>query len=298
MEFENDEFEKYNVVMNKLHDYIICEKNLKNMKHKILSKLNVKKHTTNNNNTTNNNTTNSNNNSSNNTTNSNNNTSNNTTNSNNNTSNNNNYIKKQETLYYPRDQDALYWIFYIMQNGIMDYEYNKNKRFIIEKNDKINYIENIKQHKEIIKRQKIISLSDFENNLIVEKKININTFLNLCAIKKINVIVVKNKIFYELLSNDDEEVFIIYNTKVNINCSNYEKFGFETCKKKDEKWNKIYSQYFQTNNIMCPIKSISFYKLDDLINMCEKFGLSVTIDGTSKKKKKSDLYEQIIQHLS
>ena len=49
---------------------------------------------------------------------------------------------------------------------------------------------------------------------------------------------------------------------------------------------------------MCPIKSVSYYKLDDLVSMCEKFGLSVIIDGTSKKKKKADLYEQIIHHLS
>jgi hypothetical protein len=212
--------------------------------------------------------------------------------------NTNNTYKKQDALYYPKDHDALYWIFYIMQHGIMDYEYNKNKRFIIEKEDKIKYIENIKQHKEIIKSQKIISLSDFENNLLVEKKININTFLNLTAIKKLNVIFVKNKCFYELLSTDDEEVFIVYNTKVNTNSSNYEKFGFETCKKNDEKWKKVYSHYFQTNNIMSPIKSLSYYKVDDLVSMCEKLGLTILIDGTSKKKKKTDLYEQIIQQLS
>ena len=57
----------------------------------------------------------------------------------------------------------------------MDYEYNKNRRFIIEKEDKIEHIEHIKEHKEIIKRQKLISLSDFEENLIVNKSININT---------------------------------------------------------------------------------------------------------------------------
>ena len=271
MGFKNDA-EKYNDVMNKLHDYIICEKYVKLTKQRLLTK-----HITNNKNTTNNK---------------------NITNNKNTTNTTNNNNKKQDTLYYPRDQDSLYWIFYIMRNGIMDYEYNKNKRFIIEKEDKIKFIENIKQHKEIIKRQKIMSLSDFEKNLIIEKKININTFLNLCALKEINVIIVKNKIFFELLSTDDEEVFIVYNTKVNSNSSTFEKFGFDTCKKNDEHWKKIYSQYFQTNNIMCPIKSISYYKLDDLISMCEKFGLSVIIDGTSKKKKKADLYEQIIQHLS
>lgn len=254
----NNDFQKYNDVINKLQDYIICEKFVKRTKQRITSKNIGKKQDVKN-------------------------------------------IaseKKQSSLYYPKDQDALYWIFYIMQHGIMDYEYNKNKRFVIEKEDKINYIENIKQYKEIIKRQKLMSISEFENNLIVEKKININTFLNLCAIKNINVIFIKNKIFYELLSNDDEEVFIVYNTKVNSSSSKYDKFGFDKCKKKDEKWTKIYSQYYQTNNILCPIKSLSYYKVDDLISISQKFNLSVTIDGTSKNKKKTDLYEQIIQHIS
>ena len=251
--FEKNNFEKYNDVINKLQDYIICEKYIKMIKQDTIKHKTTTKH-------------------------------NKTKNMNNN--NNNNINKIQDSLYYPKDQDDLYWIFYILQNGIMDYEYNKNNRFIIEKEDKINYIENIKQHKEIIKRQKLMTLSDFENNLVVEKKININAFLNLCAIKKINVIIVKNKFFYELLCSDDEEVYIIYNKKVNSNCSNYERNGFEVCKKNDAKWNKIYSEYLQTNNIMCPIKSISYYKLDDLINICKKMGLSVTIDGTSKNKKK------------
>lgn len=254
--------EEYNDVMKKLQDYIICEKYVKKNKNNMKTKLQKPPQHINS------------------------------------SKGKRKIDESKEIVFYPKDKDALYWIFYIMQHGIMDYEYNKNKRFLIEKQDKIKYVENIKEHKEIIKRQKIMSLSDFENNLIVEKKINMNTFLNLCAIKKINVIVVKNLIFYELLSTDSEDIFIIYNTKVNSNSSNDEKIGFEMCKKNDEKWKAIYSQYFQTNNIMCPIKSISYYKVDDLVGICEKFGLPVTIDGTSKKKKKVDLYEQIIQHLS
>ena len=180
----------------------------------------------------------------------------------------------------------------------MDYEYNKNRRFIIENEDKIEHIEHIKEHKEIIKRQKLISLSDFEENLIVNKSININTFLNLCAIKKINVIIVKNKLFYELLSNDEEEVYIVYNTKKNEHSSFYDKFGLDSCKKNDEKWINIHSKYIQTNNIMNHMKSISYYKLNDLTDMCNKLGLPIITDCNMKKKKKCELYEQITQYLS
>ena len=185
-----------------------------------------------------------------------------------------------------------------MQHGIIDYEYNKNKRFLIEQETKIHYVENIKKHKDTIKKIKLMSISDFENNLIVEKKININTFLNLCAIKNLNVIFIKNKIYYELLSTDDENIFIIYNTKHNKNSSIYDKFGFNTCQKNDEKWKQICAKYIQVNNIMSPIKSLSYYKLDDLVTMSNKFELPILYEGTAKKKKKSELYEQIIQYLS
>jgi hypothetical protein len=204
----------------------------------------------------------------------------------------------KKTIYYPNNQDMLYWIFYIMQHGVMDYEYNKNKHFLLEKEDKIKYVEQISKHKETIKRQKIMSLVNFTNDLIYEKKISINTFLNLCAIEKRNVIVVKNKIYYEMLTTDNNDIYIIYNTKKNQNSSQYENFGVETCVKNDKTWNNITSNLIQTNNIMSPIKSISYYKLDDLIKMNNKFGLSVISQVNMKTKMKKELYEQIIHFLS
>ena len=281
----SNNIEKYNDVMKKLQDYIICEKYVKHIKQRILKNTkninkNINKNSSNDTNTNNNSKVQQN-------------VINNDNNKNITQTNNKPTIKNP--IYYPKDQDALYWILYIMQHSIMDYEYNKNQRFILEKENKIKYVEQLKSHKETIKRQKLMSLSDFENNLIHEKKISINTFLNLCAIEKKNVIFVKKKIFYELLMTDNEDVYIVYHSNSN---SNYDKYGFEMCKKDDAKWKNIYSKYIQTNNIMCPIKSISYYKLDDLIQMCEKFGLPTLADGTAKNKKKSELYEDIIQHLS
>jgi hypothetical protein len=254
---------KYNDVINKLQHYIICESFVKHIKQTIYIKKNVTAIQS--------------------------------------TIDKSTIDKKPQlknTIYYPKSQDMLYWIFYIMQNGVMDYEYNKNKHFLLEKEDKIKYVEQINKHKEIIKRQKIMSLANFENDLIYERKICINTFLNLCAIQKINVIVIKNKIYYELLTTDNNEIFIVYNTKYNQNSSQYEKFGVETCLKNDNTWNNITTNLIQTNNIMSPIKSISYYKLNDLIKMCDKFGLPVISTVNMKNKKKSELYEQIIQTLS
>lgn len=255
----------YNEVINKLQHYIICEKYIHHVKHQLNKKSGSVKTTTTTTTTT--------------------------------PTPAPAPVKKND-IFYPKDQDPLYWIFYIMQHGLMDYQYNKNKRFILEKEKKISYIENIKDHKPIIKMQKIMSLSDFENNMVVEKKININAFLNLCAIEKLNVIIIRSKIYYELLTTDSDDIYIVYNTKYNSKSANYDKFGFELCKKNSEKWNKIKTTYVQTNNILNPIKSVSYYKLDDLINMASKFGLPTVCPITKKNKRKNQLYEDIILHIS
>ena len=49
---------------------------------------------------------------------------------------------------------------------------------------------------------------------------------------------------------------------------------------------------------MCPIKSLSYYKLDDLQNMSNKFGLPTVSKITNKNMTKLQLYEQIILHIS
>ena len=131
-------------------------------------------------------------------------------------------IQRRPSIFYPRDDDNLYWIFYIMKHGLIEYQYNNSNRFILEKKDKVSYIEDIKLHKPIIKMQKIMSLTDFENSMINERKINVNTFLNLCAIEKMNVILIKNKIYYELLMTDETEIFVVSN----VNSKYKEKYAF------------------------------------------------------------------------
>ena len=34
---------------------------------------------------------------------------------------------KKDSIYYPREQDQLFWIFYIIMHGNVEYECNKNK---------------------------------------------------------------------------------------------------------------------------------------------------------------------------
>jgi hypothetical protein len=46
-----------------------------------------------------------------------------------------------------------------------------------------------------------------------------------------------------------------------------------------------------------PIKTITYYKVSDLVDMCEKLSIEIINTTTKKNKSKKELYELIIQQL-
>ena len=140
----------------------------------------------------------------------------------------------------------------------------------------------------------------FHGNFIVFK---IHTY--------INVIYINNKTYFELLMNDDtENVYIIQDTNTN-NCkSNYKKncksnynyknncknpiYGFEIAS--EEKLNTIRNTYYKLVTIDKSIKSISSYKVEDLLHICNKLEIDTINKETNKKKSKKELYDSIIQY--
>ncbi len=64
----------------------------------------------------------------------------------------------------------------------------------------------------------------------------------------------------------------------------------------DEELQKILNSYYNIENIDKPLKAFSNYKLDDLVSIAEKLNINI-YDEHSKKKKKQELYENILQKL-
>lgn len=192
---------------------------------------------------------------------------------------------KQENPTYPNDMDSLFWSLYIIINDKMKYEYNKSNRFSIEKLNKIEYAKKLPDYKILIKQYKISSMTDIESSLINDNTISLNTFIVLCIIEKINVIVVKNRTYYELFNNDTNNVYIILHNKTK------NKYGFvETT---TSEVNKFTDSCIQISKINKPLNSISFYKVQDLIDMCDKLNISIYDTTNGKKKKKDLLYNAI-----
>jgi hypothetical protein len=204
--------------------------------------------------------------------------------------------EKYTKIYTPNIHDTLFWCLYIIKNGETKFELLHNKNIVLTKQLKIEYVEKMRKQKQLIKTYKFSSLTNIENNLANDNNINIETFMSLCVMENMNIIFVNNKTFFELLMNDTNETYIVYNLNNNNSNNKYNnpKYGFELGD--NETISKIKNTLYKIDNISKPIKAVSFYKVQDLVDICMKIGLE-TIDSNSKKiKSKKDLYESIIQY--
>ena len=195
-------------------------------------------------------------------------------------------IKPKSSIFVPREKDTLFWCFYIMKYGDTKYEMLEHKNVLTEKKNKIEYVEKIRKEKQTVKTYKFATLTHIENNLANDNYLDIKTFLTLCAIENLNILFVKNKTYYELLMNDSNQLHIVYLLQ-------NEKYGYEINPTNAE---QIKSTLYKLDNIDKPIKSMTGYKISELVEICEKLAIDTINKETNKAKCKKDLYEAIIQY--
>jgi hypothetical protein len=196
-------------------------------------------------------------------------------------------IKEDNDIFIPNQKDTLFWCFYILKYGESNYEMLDNINIVLEKKLKIDYVEKIRKEKQIVKAHKFATLTHLENQLANEVKIDVNTFFTLCVIENINVLYVSKKIYFELLMNDDK-IHIIHRL------DNYSKYGYEGITQ--SKIELYRSTLFKVDNVEKPVKTISAYKVSELVEFCSKLGIEICIKDTNKNKSKKDLYESLIQY--
>jgi hypothetical protein len=203
---------------------------------------------------------------------------------------NNKKIKQEEVkqnninknIFIPNDNDTLFWCLYIIKNGLAKYTQLTNRNLVMEKTLKIEYIDRLRKEKQLLKQYKFDTLTNIENSLVNDNRINLNTFLFLSVVGCLNIFFIKNKTYYELNMNDSNKIYIIKYI------SEKDKYGFEEVNKDDI--NDFRNKYYKVDNLSKPIKSMSSYKTQELIDICDK----LEIDTTAKSKK--DLYESIIKY--
>jgi len=199
--------------------------------------------------------------------------------------------------------DKLFWIFYKIINNYNDTDLEHINSFKIMKEFKIASVEKLKNQKNILKDFKI-QKSAVEDDLTNNEKICFKTFHALCVLYLVNVIVIRdNNTYCVLCTNSDEKVINLQNYKLlkitNVKMSSqFNNFDIELINNSitEEELQKILKSYYTIENIEKPLKAFSNYKLDDLVSIAEKLSINI-YDEHAKKKKKQELYENILQKL-
>ena len=186
----------------------------------------------------------------------------------NNQTNNSTNNPTNKDIFFPKEQDSLFWCYYIISSGESNYEMINVKNSLVAKQFKINYINKIRTNKQLVKTYKFDTITNIESNLAHDNNINIKTVMTLCVIDKINLIFVSKNTYYELLMNDSEEIYIIREL------GNYSrKYGFEIGN--SNLLEEIRTTLYKIEILDKPIKSLSSYKVKDLTDICNKLAIEI-----------------------
>ena len=217
-----------------------------------------------------------------------------------------NYSKKYSKYNEPVNvdninqfKDKLFWCFYKLLNNLEDVNLDQINKFETEKTFKFNTVEKLKNHKQLVKNNKI-KKATVEDDLVNNNKITLKTFQCLCLIYKINIVLIKNNKLYTVFGYDDDD------TKKTINCNNfniieinyknnYNDFDINIINDISEHdlSIKLNTLYF-VDDLEKPFKSITNYKLNELLEIANKLKIDLS---DIKKPRKQDLYSLIMKNL-
>jgi len=191
--------------------------------------------------------------------------------------------KKTTSIFTPRSYDTLFWCFYIILEGTDAYHMTGNHKFQIEKNKKICFIEKIRKNKVLMKAHKL-KINDIENDLLNNRCITYKTFLALCILHNINIIMIFDNYYYEYLPIPSEKPYII--RKEN------NKYGldFQSSSVASE-----LNNYWKFDNIYKPLKGVSSFKVSELSKIYKQLYPIPT--SSSKKHTKQALYNLIMRKI-
>jgi len=206
-----------------------------------------------------------------------------------------NIVVKKDTIYKPRQKDSLFWCFYIIKYGFSKYEMEiGNQHFLIERQEKFKYIDLFRdsKNKDLIKLHKIKPLSILEDDLANQDRISVKTFFALCIIENINMILVDKRKIYEIITTDDPKIHIVHRNSITY--EHHIELDVST-----ETINKYRETYYKMPSFDVSLKSMTSYKLDELLELCKKLDINIETkndDIGKKKKTKKDIYELLVLH--
>jgi len=200
--------------------------------------------------------------------------------------------KTKEIYFFPFEKDTLFWCYYILAKGDIAYETLNNKNSLVAKQLKIDLVSLIRKNKDIVKLYKFDTITNIESNLANDTFLNAKTFLILCAIANLNIIYISKKTYFESLMNDTSEIYIV--KEQNQESKYVKKYGYQIGTKNII--DNIRETFYKLDKIDKPIKTMSAYKVEELVSICERLAINIINTETGKNKTKKDLYEAIVQY--
>ena len=209
-------------------------------------------------------------------------------------------------LYTPNvKNDTLLWCAYIMIHGIEKFECVEN-HYTESNAFKFQMVEYIRARKTLLKPHKIAA-SSVEESLVHKPYITLETFQGIAVCYNLSVCIIQDRKIFEVgRSDNDKNTFILEKIRgkfgVYIGTGAGAGAGAGTAMK-TAFLAHVRDTYWSMENISSPIRSISAYKLQDLIDICRKLEIPETkvVLGdfgsivSQKKKTKPELYEEIVR---
>lgn len=197
-------------------------------------------------------------------------------------------IPEREHFYIPTQIDSLFWCYYILKHGQSQYEILNNKSILTARQIKIQYVQHLRDHKTDLKVHKLDTLTNLESNLANDSTLNLKTFMALCLLDHLHVILIRKHTYFELHGSTDSD--IVYFIKEIPNKYHADRHQYGIYVGGNSLYKEIVSSHYKMETLDKPIKAISYYKLEDLKHIAQK--LDIFIQGKSK----NDLYQSILHY--
>ena len=130
----------------------------------------------------------------------------------------------------------------------------------------------------------------------LEKEIDLYTLNALCILYDVEIFIIRNNNSYTIFNKKNNNQVFLYENIIKIDYNNLSTksnsydLDYNTNFSENE-IKKIINNYYYLSDINKPLRSLSYYKYDDLIEICKK--LSIENNKNNKKLTKKEIYEEI-----
>jgi hypothetical protein len=192
-----------------------------------------------------------------------------------------------KSIFIPYQEDKLFWIYYFVKYGYVEYNMVGSNSYSIETSEKLRLISEIKAHKAIFKEYKLNKISDSANEILSSPVISFKSFELICIANKISFVMIKHNMYHKIIFDDAEDIYIIHIVN--------SMYGCEKIKLEDLKNYEI--NRYKIDNYDKPIACAGSFKINELVDIANNLNVELN-DERGKKLSKQSLYNFVYSKIN